>query len=272
MSSCWQGQGLHGDCPSSGASCVQEWALLRGCSPVPSTCFLVQGTAGQGDAAGSGSPPGLGHQQGVHPAVTPCVTRGWCVQHPARHCYCSCWQSCHDCPDSPQHIPGHGAVDVRCWGASATPVPARCWTAALPLPREAVDRGKRDLGGWGLVGASCQCACLMPAHQPAQGLLQSAPSEPGAICRAGREPRPVPAGRGSTGRAGRLQAGPTAVPTLPGWRRTRKRRRRSDLGVELAETTALQALRGLPPLLELCHALAVVFPQPQPACRGPAWE
>lgn len=38
--------------------------------------------------------------------------------------------------------------------------------------------------------------------------------------------------------------------------------------MELAETTALQALRGLPPLLELCHALAVVFPQPQPACRA----
>lgn len=42
----------------------------------------------------------------------------------------------------------------------------------------------------------------------------------------------------------------------------RKRRRRSDLGVELAETTPLQALWGLLPLLGLCHGLAVVFPQP----------
>lgn len=36
--------------------------------------------------------------------------------------------------------------------------------------------------------------------------------------------------------------------------------------MELAETTALQALQGL--LMGLCHALAVVFPQPQPACRA----
>lgn len=72
---------------------------------------------------------------------------------------------------------------------------------------------------------------------------------------------------------GRLQAGPSAVPTLSGWRRRmRKKRRRNDLGVELAETTPLQALMGLPPLLGFCHGLAVVFPQPQPACRGPAWE
>lgn len=79
-------------------------------------------------------------------------------------------------------------------------------------------------------------ACLPDACPPScLGLLQSAPSKPGALSRAGREPRPVPAGRGSTGRAGRLQAGPTAVPTLPGWRRRGMRKRRS--GVELAETT-----------------------------------
>lgn len=51
----------------------------------------------------------------------------------------------------------------------------------------------------------------------------------------------------------------------------RKKRRRNDLGVELAETTPLQALWGLLPLLELCHGLAVLFPQPQPVCKDPTW-
>lgn len=42
--------------------------------------------------------------------------------------------------------------------------------------------------------------------------------------------------------------------------------------MELAEATPLQALWGLLPLLGLCHGLAVVFHQPQRACRGLTWE
>lgn len=71
---------------------------------------------------------------------------------------------------------------------------------ALLLPAAAPGQGSFGQGvvrpwGWDLMGAPFQPVCLMPA----QDLLQSTPSEPGALCRAGRELWPVPAGSGVLG-------------------------------------------------------------------------
>lgn len=218
MSSCWQC--LHRDCLSSGASCVQEWALLQEFSLLSIHLLPSARDSRAGGCSWVRKPtrlwppaecPSCSHSvslvAGVCHLCLVCVTRGWCVQHPARHCYCSCWQSL-PLTHFRSHIPAHEAVQVRCCGAPATPAPACCWTAALPLPREALDRGSETLEAgvcWG------HHACLMPVHQPAQGLLQSAPSEPEPLCRAGREPWPVPAGSRSIGRAGCRQ-GPQQFP------------------------------------------------------------
>lgn len=145
---------------------------------------------------------------------------------------------------------GMGGVELGHSGVSAPLLLPAAGQDHCPCPREPVGQGEArpwDLG-CGVEQHACPPACPGPA--PA---LQSQEQ----FAEAGGEPQRVPTHRRSAGSAGRLQAGSTAGPTSPGWRR------RSDLGVELADTVPLRG-PGCCRCWPSAMPSAIVIPQLQP--------
>lgn len=121
-----------------------------------------------------------------------CVTRGYCVQCLAWHCYCSCWQSL-PLTHFRSHTPRHGAVWVRCWGASASPAPACCCS----WPGRLWTGGSETLGlgfGGDTIPACVPDACPGPAPEHSVRARSTLQSWEGAVASASWQ--------WSTGRAG----------------------------------------------------------------------